>query len=233
MSLFQPGDIAACYGTDITSRGISLATASWWQRPRLGPSHVALLIPGRLPLDLLGGHDLDETFRSRDQPCRSILWSESTTLCPRPCLVANETVSGVQFHSPGSRIGDYCDHGGRVDLYRLATIHRFLPEEQARLTALLMSLRGTQYDYPGALLSGTRVWQLTRLFPTASLEQLFCSELIAAVLMRMNRLNHDNPTRYSPARLLRELLRTGKYVRVERFRPRAGARLRLHVPEAA
>jgi hypothetical protein len=50
--------------------------------------------------------------------------------------------------------------------------------------------------------------------PGADLQSLFCSELVAAILMRLNRLNHANPTGFSPARLLRTLVLLGKYHRV-------------------
>lgn len=194
---FQPGDLAACYGTDVASRLISLGTSSLLAPPglRWAPSHIALLCThgeGRL-------------------------WVESTTLAPRPCRLQQRCVSGVQAHLPAARIADYCRAGGRVDLYRLVEIESLSRDEDRLLTRiLLVHLVGTSrpYDLAGALLSGTRLFQLSRLFPGADLQQLFCSELAAAVLMRLGRLGRDNPTRFHPARLLRTLVRNGTYRRV-------------------
>ena len=127
------------------------------------------------------------------------------------------SVAGAQAHEPDERIADYVQHGGRVDIYRLTHFHRLTVEESRLLTRLVLDEfidPGISYDMGGALLSGTRVFQCSRFFPGANLEQLFCSELVAAVIMRLNRMNHSNPSRYHPARLLRELVNTGKYERV-------------------
>jgi hypothetical protein len=190
----QPGDIAACYGGDLVSRVIRLATASLVapRRLRLPPSHVAILCHH-------GGRPV---------------WVESTTLCPHPCLLRRLHVSGVQAHRPEDRVRDYTLSRGRVDLYRLVDVNSLSRAESLLLSRILIEhfvQRGLTYDYGGAVLSGTRVFQLTRLFPGADLERLFCSELIAAVLMRLGRLNRANPARFHPGRLLRTLVRTGVY----------------------
>lgn len=205
---FQPGDIAACHGTDGASRLIRWGTVSLFPPAglRLGPSHVALLFPWR----------------------GEMLWGESTTLCPSPCRIRGRIVSGAQAHDPAERIGQYLAAGGRVDLYRLVRFHRLSATESRLLTRILLDEviePGIGYDFGGAALSGTRVLQRSRFFPGADLESLFCSELVAATVMRLNRMNHANPTRYNPARLLRELVLTGKYQRVETFRaPRRSSR---------
>ena len=197
---FHPGDIAACSGRDWTSRVISLGTASLFSpsRLRIGPSHVAMLCEHQ------GG----------------VIWVESTTLCRSPCLIRGNRVSGAQAHRPADRIRDYIDAGGSVDLYRLSLLNLLSNAESQLLTNLLVEYfvrNEHRYDLPGALLSGTRAFQLSRLFPGASLGELFCSELVAAVVMRLNRMNHANPTRYNPARLLRELVRLGKYEWIHRW----------------
>lgn len=197
---FQPGDIAACYGTDWTSRLIRWGTCSIFPPAplRLGPSHVALLC----------------RWRER------MIWVESTTLCQHPCLFHQRPVSGVQAHAPEERIGDYVRQHGWVEIYRLTQFHRLCPQESRLLTKLLLDeFLGVElrYDLRGAMLSGTRLLQLTRCFPGADLEELFCSELVAAVVMRMQRMNHSNPSRYNPARLLRELVHLGKYQKVAVF----------------
>ena len=194
---FQPGDIAACSGTDLVSRVIRLAT--WSVRGprglRLGPSHVALISD------------------SEQGP----VWVESTTLCRHPCLVRGEVVSGCQAHEPQVRIHDYVASGGSVEIYRPAPIHQLGREEQLLLRRILFRhflWNPVGYDVRGAILSGTRAIRWLGLLPGADLHSLFCSELVAALLMRLGRLNHANPTGYSPARLLRELVHLGKYQRV-------------------
>ncbi|SFJ33865.1 hypothetical protein [Planctomicrobium piriforme] len=198
---FLPGDIAACHGADWTSQAIRWGTASICSPAGLqvGPSHVALLCKWR----------------------QEMVWAESTTLCVRACLIRREKVAGAQAHLPCERITDYIEQGGRVEIYRLTQFHRLSPDESRLLTKLVLDEfiePGLHYDLGGAVLSGTRVFQLTRLFPGSNLEELFCSELVAAVVMRLNRMNHANPSRYNPARLLRELVRTGKYQRIATFK---------------
>lgn len=151
---------------------------------------------------------------------RGLLWVESTTLCPHPCLIQGRLVSGCQAHDPEVRLRDYLQAGGTVDLYRLTPINQFDAEERLLLRDLLFRrflATSVGYDLEGALLSGTRALRWLGLLPGADLRSLFCSELIAAVLMRLNRMNHANPTEYSPGRLLRTLVTLGKYERVRRW----------------
>ncbi len=194
MDEFQPLDLLACYGTDATARAITWLTASALapQRLRLGPSHVAVIC---------------ERYGSP-------LWLESTTLCPHPCVVRGIKTTGVQGHLPEMRIDDYIRADGRVDVYRLSPVDRLSKIESELLTRILVRhFIGQQvtYDLGGALLSGTRLFKRTRLLPAADLNELFCSELVAKVLMRLGRINRANPTRYNPACLLRQLVREGTY----------------------
>lgn len=191
---FEPLDIAACYGTGFTAQAISYGTASLLAPPRLriGPSHVAVLCE----------------FHGR------MVWIESTTLCEHPCVIMARPINGCQAHLPEMRIQDYLQTGGRVDLYRLSPIEKLSTEESHLLTRILVRhFIGQQvsYDLGGALLSGTRLFKRTRLLPSADLNELFCSELVAAVCMRLGRMNRSNPTRFNPACLLRELVRPGTF----------------------
>ena len=43
------------------------------------------------------------------------------------------------------------------------------------------------------------------------LHEVFCSELIAATLQRLCRLNREDPTRFNPGRLVRRLIHEGTY----------------------
>lgn len=195
---FRPGDILACYGADFTSRLISWGTTDLLAPRSLqfGPSHVALICD------------------YQSEP----LWVESTTMCRTPCVVQGRLISGAQAHFPDDRIDDYVQHGGHVDLYRLSSLMSLSAAESQLLSTILVDhlvRGGIHYDLRGAIFSGTRAFQLTRLFPNADLNELFCSELVAAVAMRLQRMNHANPTRYNPARLLRELVRHGTYYRVQ------------------
>lgn len=198
---WQAGDIAACYGTDRASRLISWGTASLFgpRSLRVGPSHVAILAPPP-------SHD-------------GLVWVESTTFCPRPCMLNQVRTAGCQVHEPEDRVADYESTGGRVDWYRLTPIREFSRSESVLLSRILFChfvSRRVTYDMRGALLSGSRVWQMLRSFPGADLNSLFCSELVAAVLQRLGRLNNSNPARYNPARLLRELVTSGVYQRIDR-----------------
>lgn len=191
--LLEPGDIMACYGTDRVSRTIRWGTASLFgpARLRLGPSHVALIVPG----------------------VKTPLWLESTSLCHAPCLYHGAPRAGVQLHKPETRIPAYTDSGGRVDVYRLAPLRQLIGPDLERLGWLTRRVleNGANYDTGGALLSGTRVLKFSRLLPGADLESLFCSELVAEMLMALGRLNDANPGVYNPASLLRTLVRLGNY----------------------
>lgn len=189
-----PGDLVACYGNDWTGKVISCLTASIAspKRLRFGPSHVAVMC---------------------EHHGRNV-WVESTTLCPTPCLIQGKRVTGAQVHRPEDRIQDYVRNGGRVDLYRLTPINRLLPEESRLLTTILIEqfIRNpSDYDLVGAILSGTKFLQATRFFSIADLNETFCSELVSAVMMRLNRMNHANPAKFHPAHLMRTLVRSGKY----------------------
>jgi len=143
----------------------------------------------------------------------SMRWVESTTKAPGG-------VSGVQDHAPSQRIRDYQTGGGWVDVYRLAPIHALRSRDVSDLAHLLDHFLGHNigYDVGGAIISGTRLLKFSRLL-VADLEALFCSELIAAILQALGRMNRSNPTRHNPASLLRELVRTGTYRRIGRAQP--------------
>lgn len=196
---WQPGDIAACYGGDIASRVISLATTSLVapRHLKFAPSHVAIIAPHR------------EYLR----------WWESTTFCREPCLELLAPVSGVQVHEPESRVHDYLSAGGTIDVYRLNEVDQLGDYEMEDLEAwLLRHFVGKRYDYRGAAVSGTRVWSRLRwFFNGGGVESLFCSEMLALLLMRLGRLNRQNPGWFHPGRLMRSLVRTGVYRRVERL----------------
>jgi len=204
----ESGDIYACWGSGWISRGISLETSltSWLTGPpglRFAPSHVAI------------------AARWKEALC----WYESTTLTTRHCLSAQRRVDGVQVHEIGDRIHDYIVDGGAVSVFRLTRINALESIECDRLQNALTPLLGTPdrtaiaYDTAGALFSGLRL--LPKLpFARANLDTLFCSELLAASLQRLCRMNKRNPSVFNPGKLMRELVRQGTHVELRRFQQR-------------
>jgi hypothetical protein len=193
------GDVMACYGIDTVSRIITLGTSSLLapRGTRLAPSHVAIIA------------EFDG----------APLWCESTTLADRQCILSHRLVRGVQVHHPEDRVRDYTDRGGRVLVFRLSPIDALDDEERDAVTQMIRAFVSVQatYDTIGALISGTRIFKRTRLIPLLShwlhidLDALFCSEMIAAILQRAGRMNRDNPTKFSPASLVRTLVNQGTY----------------------
>ena len=200
----QPGDVFACWGADPLSRAISLETSSLFgpSGMRFGPSHVAIACPRWFP------HDH-----------RVCYWWESTTLASEPCLEAGHIVSGCQVHEIEARIREYASGGGCVSVYRLTRFDALTATETRQLRNLLGETVGCSgdtprdpvtYDTAGALCSGTRLIRRFTLWHN-QLEELFCSELLAAVLQRLGRLCRQNPSSFTPAKLLRRLLTEGTY----------------------
>ncbi len=200
----QSGDVFACWGTDWISRAISVETSSVFgpRSMRVGPSHVAIACPRWFPKNHL------ENF-----------WWESTTLTHRHCLESEKAVSGCQVHRIRDRIADYVAAGGRVQVYRLTQFDALSEHDTITLRALLGQCVGDSedpqrkpitYDTAGALCSGTRI--VKRLtFWRNQMDALFCSELLAAVLQRLGRLCRQNPSEFTPAQLMRQLIGQGTY----------------------
>lgn len=194
----QPGDIAACYGRDPLSLLITLGTY-WPLSPsglRFGPSHVAIMAPGSGMIE-------------------GPLWYESTTMSPRKCLFRSEQVRGAQCHVPVDRISDYTQRGGRVVIYRLSRHDSLAPHEASRLQSMLLDMMVEEYDYDlrGAATAGLRGtrWLLNQFGKHN--RDLYCSDKIAYLLMRLGRLTPGNSNKYTPGRLLRVLVRNAVYTR--------------------
>jgi len=192
----MPGDIAACWGTDFQSRFISLVTARL-RAPKglkLSPSHVAFVAP--------------DYHRTR------LLWYESTTMCGRKCLFWDRQRSGVQVHRIDDRASDYTGRGGKVVIYRLVS-HDDMDEvatEYLQKKILFPFLqKRTPYDLRGALFSGLRVTSRLLSLLGFSREHLFCSDMIASILMRLGILELDDPDLYTPGGLMRLLVNEGIY----------------------
>jgi len=178
--MYEPGDIFACYGRDLMSRFISLETLSI-VKPYLGPSHVAICLPIH----------------------NQLYWCESTSFCKRPCHFQAIQFNGCQAHLISDRLSDY----KHTTIYRLKGINKLSTSEATLLGEIFKDhFLAKSYDFVGAAVSGTR---LIKYLPFIPNEHLFCSELIAALYMRVGRLPRRNPTVYNPGKLIRALLQTG------------------------
>ena len=124
-------------------------------------------------------------------------WFESTTLVG--------SARGVQSHAPAERWVAY--RGCCVVLRPTVTL---TPEQRERMHSELQQMvnSGVPYDLTGAVLSGTR---LVRYVVPASERRLFCSELVARVLMTVGLMNWASPAGFSPGRLCRELVKSGAF----------------------
>lgn len=198
-----PGDILAFHGTDLASQAVKFGTA--WPIDLWGmhspPTHVGIMAEGVV---------------SKSQFAGNCFLVESTTLSQRKCLYADQPIQGVQVHFPMSRVADYVKAGGRVDVYRLTRFNQLLRGESAMLTAMVhIALnQRLRYDMRGAIFSATRASALLRPWLYTDVESVFCSELIACILQRLGLMSRWRiPSFYNPARLIRELLRTGVYER--------------------
>lgn len=188
------------------SRFISVETSllTWPIAPsglRYSPSHVAIACPRFFPVQ-------DRCF-----------WFESTTMTRRKCLESKRSVSGVQCHAIGDRLKDYL-MAGAVDVYRLTPINALCGHDVNDMRSDLISWfirEAVSYDAASAVFSGATVLRsLDKLvnWLTPRMESVFCSQLIAAELMSLCRMNRDNPQRYNPGRLLRTLVQQGTYTRI-------------------
>lgn len=183
------GDVVACWGHDWVSRFISLMTVSVLPPWELvwPPSHVAII---------------------HREPGAEPLWYESTTMAQGTAASCKRPVYGVQEHCPIDRWNAY---HGRCVVYRPAVALSQDQKDRIGVDLRAAVARHVPYDMTGAILSGTRI---LRHFVPASRRRLFCSELIATVLQRADLMNWSAPSAYSPGRLLRELVKTGAYERV-------------------
>ena len=186
-SRYRAGDILAFYGRDWRSRAIELAT---W-----GPSHVGIIVEWPFP-NGRGGWDIE------------LVLLESTMLCSRECVIQGKKIDGVQAQWPRLRIQDYA---GRAKIFRLADDCALNNDTSDRLTELAEHWLGKPYDFKGALWSGTRLLKYLPRIPYNDLGSLFCSELIARCLQRIQLLCITNSGKYNPASLIRQLVESGAY----------------------
>lgn len=142
---------------------------------------------------------------------RRTLVIESTTLCPEPCALLGRAIDGVQAHEPRERIAGYLAAGGRVWLYRPTADWQIDPEQSELLTRFLLRHVGAAYDYGQAIASAERLMRRCWWFQPANLHAVFCSELWDAALQQIRLLAPDDYSTVNPARLLRTLVKIGRY----------------------
>lgn len=161
----------------------------------------------------LGGRDRD-TIHLRHLAAswrRRPFMIESTTLCPEPCCLVGRPVNGVQAHEPRGRIENYLTGGGRVWLYRPSEDWQPDPEQSELLTRFLLRHLGDSYDYRQAIASAGRLMRRAWWFQPANLHSVFCSELWSAALQQIRLLAPEDYSTVNPARLIRTLVKIGRY----------------------
>jgi hypothetical protein len=132
-----------------------------------------------------------------------LLLFESTTLSNIPCVIQKKSIEGVQAVRLKDRIEKY---DGKVFHYPL--VDPLFASEQKRLNQFLHDQIGKPYDLIGALRSGGKIWAwMESHLREADLNFLFCSELVASSLNKVNRLETHNVSSWSPNKLIRHGLK--------------------------
>lgn len=185
MLLFKPGDLIGFSGRGLLAALINLATLAV---PGEGISHVGIL--ARPP--------------SGDDTSLPLLF-ESTSYNKRRCALRDVHVAGLQAQHLDTRTRETRD---RLWLYPLAKPLSHM--QSLVLTDYCVSNLGASYDMIGALQArDVLCGRILRRFRPESLHRLFCSEFVAAALRHAGRLRTTNASKFSPNRLVRELVRRG------------------------
>lgn len=208
---FAPGDLVAFSGRDWLSRLIKAATCPpwyWFRAHWRAISHIGICC--RAPNDFArhGACALIEATNLSTLPNLFDIRPRPTEAAPPISLLGEHRPAPLGARWPEDRANHY---PGFVYRARLSPLWALDSTEAERLQTFLLDLRGRQYDFLGALRAG-----LGRA-ADANLSRLFCSEVVAAVLARLQRLRESDPAAWTPAALLRELVRTGVYARPERI----------------
>ena len=190
---YKPGDILACYGVGFQETSIRVVTFNPFapRRLKLGPSHVMIVT------------------KYGDE----LVSAESTSRCSHACIFHKRIRPGVQIHPVIQRVRDYDQAGGYVDIYRLLPVWTLDKAAVDMMASIIDEYvrREVGYDLGGALLSGIRTLQIADSFPGVDHNEVFCSQLVAALLQRLGRMNINNARKYNPSKLLRQLIKTGVY----------------------
>ena len=140
---------------------------------------------------------------------------ESTSLSERPCLLLGRRFAGVQVHDLGESILQY---DGRV--WAMTPRVPFSASESERLTQRALQLVGIPYDELGALLAATTL--LKRILPYAQdRSRQECVELNGDLLLHAacgRQLSEIKPGQWTPAGMVRLLVRSGLYGTPQRIK---------------
>ena len=177
------GDLIFFHGNDRVSKIIRYYT---W-----GPSHVGIVV-NDASIGINGAQG-------------NLVLLESTTMCPTPCLRQGIKVDGIQVQDIKTRIAQY---GTAPDFLQLRDECNFCPQDAVKFHHHAKQMIGKKYDIPAALVSATNI---LKYLVTPDIETLFCSALVARLLMLMNLMNWKNPEIYTPAGLRQTLLKTAVY----------------------
>jgi hypothetical protein len=132
-----------------------------------------------------------------------LLIFESTTLSNIPCAIQGESIEGVQAVRLKDRVEKY---DGKVFHYPL--VDQLFGGGKRKLSQFLHDQIGKPYDLIGALRAGGKIWAwLEAQLREEDLNFLFCSELVAASLRHIGRLETDSASRWNPNQLVRHGLK--------------------------
>jgi hypothetical protein len=191
---WQPLDLIACFRNDRQSRWRSLMNFSLsGPFPLFGaPARIAVVC----------------------QHEGKNLLVECTDNCSRDCVINGTTSSGCQAHNVVRRIHDLIEANERPMLFRLVATDQLSSAESGLLTKILIEhfvRAGVQLQGGRELLSGCAAFNDRMLNCSGIPHDNFFTEIVAKVLMRLNRLSRCNPLRYDAATLLRELVHVGTF----------------------
>lgn len=177
----KPGDVLGFSGHGWVTDFINVMTGGL---PRWGLGHIGIVA------------------RYKDD----LVLFESTTLNDdrSHCIIAGKGVHGVQAHY----LEDAFSRPGKIWLYPLS--YHLYADEGLRLSRFLVNQAGLRYDLIGAGRSGGLIPRLlTYVFRREDLEELFCSELVAAAFSNIGVLPTANASTYSPNGFVRRAIRKG------------------------
>lgn len=188
----KPGDVIGTSGFKRLDWEINVFTGA---TPFGGLSHVGIVA------DYITSHPTRKLF-------------ESTSRGDEPCEITGDRTDGVQAHGLRQRIEDF---NGRV--WHLPLTKPLCDSESRRLTAFLAGSLKKRYDFFGAAHARHTLiaWLYRRYFQEEDLDKLFCSELVAAALRDVGRIDAklENVSGFSPNGL-RRYLRRRKIIKVPR-----------------
>jgi len=175
---FKPGDVLGFSGDGGISFAVNILS---YGLPWISISHVGIM----------GEHEGE------------LLLFESTTLSNTPCKIQDKLVEGVQAVRLEDRVEKY---DGKVFWYPL--VDPLFASDKRKLNQFLHDQIGKPYDLIGALRAGGSLfaWFESHL-READLNFLFCSELVASSLHKVNRLETHNVSSWSPNKLIRHGLK--------------------------